>query len=112
MGTKQLSNKKSHIPARQDQPNSHKSLFCNGLRKAQHRPASRISRGTLINTCSKATYNCKIARFLPIDPSTFLPSSAVGNRLKMSLCHAPIRDLKYLYLGFMADPQLYYYRTR
>jgi hypothetical protein len=71
MGTIPLNNKKSQNPARQDRPNSHKSLFCNGLRRSQSRLAFRVSRETLITYCGKSTYNGKIAHILPSPPSTF-----------------------------------------
>jgi hypothetical protein len=71
MRTNQLNNKKSHNPVPRNRSNSHKSIFCSGLRNTPSWPDSLVSRETLISHCGKATYNGQIAHILPSPPSTF-----------------------------------------
>jgi hypothetical protein len=71
MRTKQLNNKKSQNPVQKNRSNSHKFLFCSGLRNTPSGPAFRVSRETLVTYCGKAIYNGQIAHILPSPPSTF-----------------------------------------
>jgi len=83
MGTKQLNNKKSHNRIHSGEKMSCKSLHDNGLQIISDLFPSRVYRETLINPCCKSIYINTNVHFLLSPPSTFLPSSTVGNRLEI-----------------------------
>jgi hypothetical protein len=110
METKELSNKKSQKRIRLGQANLNKPLRGNGLRNTPSRLAPRGSRETLVNHCKQIRYDCQMVIMALSDPVTFLPSSAVGNRVKIenikskiSLILASISDFIHLHLGLIAD---------
>jgi hypothetical protein len=103
MGTKQLSNKKSQNSVSKDRSNFYKSLFCIGLQRFVRVFPLLVSRETLVTYCKQRRYDGQMAIMALSDPITFLPSSAVGNGVKLSLSPPSKTISCYRHLGLVTD---------